>query len=288
MRVMNAIKGKARKFYNSYSRIFHKPYNSEEFTISLKKLGIGKGDSVFVRCAADTLKEKIGEMPPINLIVNDVLDLVGAEGTLLTLGFSKNRDEIINGKITFDTKKTQTENGIFAELIRRRKGAERSLHPIFSAIAYGKNAKKYCDSHHLSLYPFGEQSPYYKIIADGGKYLGIGVGFEGFSLAHTLDDYYKEQFIHKLFQEEPVSLAVLNKNDRINVKTFIRKTGDALKKEVPTNNPSGYFKLLQPVKYEKRQDRSGINLFLMDMKSFFESAVKLYDSKKITWWNAKI
>lgn len=288
---MTIIKDKLKQTVNVISDLYkhfrYAEFNEEDFRNGLINVGIEKGDSLYLMCSSNNIKRKSGRTPPLNLIVNEILQLIGSEGTIMVLSFPLERESIIKGESEFHWKKSMSSNGMVAELIRRKKGSERSLNPIYSAVAYGKNAVELCKDHHKSAYPFGELSPYRKIINQGGKYLGIGVGFEAFTLVHVVDDYYKSNFKHALYQDVK-EFKINAKDEELVMKSYFRKTGKALNEALPNPNGGEYFRKLQPLDYKEIVVRSGIKLFALDLNSFFKSAIEKYDKKKLTWWNTDV
>ncbi|MEN6461511.1 MAG: AAC(3) family N-acetyltransferase [Syntrophomonas sp.] len=263
------------------SRLYSE-YDSEEFKKGLESIGIEPGDSVFVMLSVDKVLLSTGHRIPVNVLLNDLIEYLTDEGTLMVLGFSVNRANIINGEKIFDLKKTATQSGILAEILRRKKGTSRSIHPFLSAIAYGKNADKYCNSHQESPYPFDKTSPYYRIMENGGKYLGIGVGFEAFTPCHMIDDYYKQDFKHNIYYDAPQLFTIIDYSGNYKqVECFVRNENT-----YPSlYDPHYYFKLLDVPHVNLTLPNSGISLFSFEMKTFFKAAINLYDRKKITVWD---
>ena len=267
------------RVYFSVKRHIYTSYSSEDFTSALHSLGIAQGDSLFVMCSADRVYKKTGKQLPVHLVLKDLLEVLGEEGTLMVLGFSAERQKIISGERIFDVKKTPTQCGMFAELVRRKPGTVRSLQPIFSALVYGKKAEAYCASHHLSPYPFGEHSPYYLLTQDGGKYLGIGVGVEAFTPGHMIDDYYKHSYKHAMYVDTPREFQTVGyQNEHVVLRSFIRRTIEGF----PA--PRHHFKLLN-ISSSHCTTRSGIYLFSMNMNEYLQAGIKLYAQKKITIWS---
>ena len=281
--LMKNILGKIRgKLYYKIKRFYYSPYDGLSFKENLRDLGIYPGDSIFVMFSSDNIYKSTGYRVPVHNILTDIIEYLGSEGTIMTLAFSGKRQEIIDKKIIFDIKKTQTSNGIFSELLRRKKGSISSLHPIFSAVAYGKKAKEYCSTHQESPYPYDKESPYSKITRDNGKYLGISVGPEAFTPSHIIDDYYKENFKHKMYSEKPLSFQVIDSSGQIKyVESYVRKPF----KDLKNHNPLKYFFSLPKVRYKNLKMKSGIYLFAMDMMDYFQSGLKLYEQEKITQWS---
>ena len=275
-----------KKLYRAFyplKRKIYVPFDSTAFKVSLQKMGIQEGDSIFVMCSVNNIYRKTGYQLPVHIVLNELLEYLGPCGTITTLAFSADRQDIIDGVKIFSVRKTLTMNGMFPELLRRKTGAVRSLHPIFSAVSFGEKSNDYCNEHHLSPYPFGEQSPYRKITEDGGKYLGIGVGFEAFTPGHMVDDYYKNCFIHKMYEEKPrILLSVDQHGNKKKVETFVRRKHLCV--TATHRKTLNYFNQLQPIDHIDLGYENGIRLFSMNMNSFFKSAIRLYNDTGKTFW----
>ena len=282
------VKNVINRFLVRFNTFRYSQYDSDKMKDSLMKLGIQKGDSLFIMCSSDRMQKQTGRSQPVHLIINQIVDLLGKEGTVMALSFSSNRNKIVEGEQTFHWRRTPSADGVFSELIRRRKGSMRSLHPTYSAVAIGKRAEEYCKSHQDDIYPFGSKSPFRKIIEANGKYLGVQLDFNQFTLVHCVDDYYRDNFIHKLFEPEVKEFKVESKGGEEFVRTLVRKTGQELRDAIPNPNGEEYFRKLQPIDHSFVQDPSGIKLFLLDLNSFFKSAIENYDKSKLTWWNTDI
>lgn len=257
-------------------------YCSKNFVMGLEAIGIQPGDSLFLMCSQDRIYLKTGKIIPVPALINDLIQYLGEEGTLMTLCFPVNRDKILKKTKVFNVKKSATESGMLAEVLRRKKGSVRSLHPIFSAVSYGKKAHQFSSKHHQSPYPFGPMSPYYQVMADGGKYLGIGVGFEAFTPCHMIEDHFQDVFKHKIYYDQPEQFAVILPDGREQiVSTYIRN---------PSTFPKGgydpiyYFKSLK-ISNAQTETQSGIKLFTFKIQDFFDTAVHIYKAKQITVWD---
>lgn len=257
-------------------------YNSSDFLKSLERIGINPGDSLFLMYSQDQIYLKTGKLVPIKSLLKDLITYLGEESTLMTLCFPIDRDQISEKTKVFNIKKTATESGMMAEILRRKKGSVRSLNPIFSTISYGQKAQLFSGNHHQSPYPFGPLSPYYQIMGDGAKYLGIGVGFEAFTPCHMIEDHFKDEFKHKIYYEDPEEFTVkLSDGCEQLVSTYMRN---------PATFPKGgydpiyYFSLLD-ISNSQAFTQSGIKLFTFKMQDFFDAAVNIYTAKEITVWD---
>jgi aminoglycoside N3'-acetyltransferase len=259
-------------------------YSSEDFINSLKRVGICSGDSVFLMYSQDKIYSQTGKIIPLKSLLNDLICYLGENGTLMTLCFPIDRSEILTKKKVFNVKKTATESGILAEILRRKQGSQRSFNPIFSAISYGKKSKLFSSCHHQSPYPFDSQSPYYKIMIDGGKYLGIGVGFEAFTPCHMIEDHFKDKFRYKMYLDTPEKFTITLPDGSPKYVNSYTRSSDPLTSPMGGFNPLHYFDILN-IESHKTLTRSGIKLFTFKIQDFFNAAVNIYELKSVTVWD---
>jgi aminoglycoside N3'-acetyltransferase len=256
-------------------------YQSEEFIESLGQIGILPGDNLFIMHSQDKIYINSGRVISPSVVLKDLLCYLGRDSTIMMLCFSPKREQIISGEEVFDVRKTATDSGMLSEMLRRKKGSHRSLHPIFSAVAYGPSAQELCSYHHLSPYPFDETSPYYKLMKSGAKYLGLGVGFEAFTPCHMIEDYYKSSFKHRIYLEKTQEFSFVNQDgERQYGNFFVRDL-----ENFPVDyDPHRYFSMTN-VMSRKIVTSSGIRLCSFKIEDFFLSAIELYDKTKVTVWD---
>jgi aminoglycoside 3-N-acetyltransferase len=128
---------------------------------------------------------KGGFMATAKLLVDDLLEVVGAAGTLLMptnpayenddLGLSQaERRELV---VCYDPARTQCAVGMANELFRRRPGVLRSLHPYNPLAASGPLAEElFRDNLNLrEPLPHGADSAYYRFCRHNGLVISVGV-----------------------------------------------------------------------------------------------------------------
>lgn len=174
-------------------------YSITELKNNLYSLGINKGDTLFIR--AD-----LGKIGKINTkkkedYLNFILDVIGPEGTLVGLAFTKSFFIKKNKDLIFD-KNSKSYTGSFANLMLRHPNAVRSTHPTNSFVAIGKNAKHITCDHDESS---GAYDPIKKIIELDAKMLLIGCtknspGFTTVHLAEVELNLHKRIIFPKLNQ----------------------------------------------------------------------------------------
>lgn len=272
---------KLRKWYYYGLYLYYKPISEEEFRYVLEvKLGVKKGMTVFVHSSVD--KMQLGF--PIYRVLELLMEAVGPEGTLLFPCWQYNgrAEDYLNRypEKVFDVKKTPTAMGLLPEIARRHKLAHRSLHPTSSIVALGKHAHELVAEHHLSVYPCGELSPYYKMMDYNSKIIGLGEKYGTLSFVHCVEDVLKESFPIKTLGDHPRKLSVKDKNGyNLEVETLLphiniqnRDIEGYIKKHIYNSN------MLASLKFK------GSNFFSADPVALFQRMKELA-LRKITIYN---
>lgn len=147
----------------------------------LKKLfnfhGINLGDYICIHSditsfgIPSSLKEQI-KLKGINFLLDSYIDtfkaVVGEEGLIVmpTFTYSACKDEI------YDIQESKSTVGVLTEYFRKQKDVYRSLHPIFSYAAWGKNSKDFLKLD--SFDSFGTKSFFQKLYDYNVIYLLFG------------------------------------------------------------------------------------------------------------------
>ncbi len=259
-----------RKFYYSFNRIIYPKLTEEKFTqILTSESGLKKGSIVFIHSALD--KMNLGF--PFYRVLNIILDVVGKEGTVLFPCWHFNyraEDYLRNPDNIFDVRKSPTVMGILPELARRHKDAHRSLHPTNSVVAIGKLAEELVKEHHLSIYPSGEKSPFYKIIQHGGIVIGLGEKTVSLSFVHCVEDILKDKFPVETLMKEVFEAKVRDYGGNlINIKTLAPHVN------ITHRDTPGFVK--KYISHESCREFTihGTNYFTVDAKEMFEEMTRM-------------
>jgi len=119
--------------------------------------------------------------PGPEIVVETLLDRLGPEGTLVAPAFTYS---YFNGA-TYDPNASPSTVGVLGDLVRMAPGAVRSLDPNFSMAAIGAQARRLMARE--SLYSFGPESIYQKLMDADLWLLLIGVDFTAVSLFMHLE-----------------------------------------------------------------------------------------------------
>ena len=92
----------------------------------------------------------------------------------------------------FDVRTAPNAMGTVSSYYGRQDVSRRSLSPTHSVIALGARSGYYTGEHHLSETPFTEKSPYYRIMAEGGKILMLGASLKNLTFNHVVEDMIGE------------------------------------------------------------------------------------------------
>src|SRR4030042_5188598 len=157
-----------------------------------ERLHLRAGSVVFIHSSTDSMNLGF----PLVRVLPILQETVVEEGPLLfpCYHIRGRAEEYLRRGDVFDVANTGTVMGILPELARRQKGAFRSLHPTNSVVAIGKHAQVLTKTHPESIYPCGEQSPYYKIVHYDGIVIGLGVDTRSLSLPHCIEDIWQDRF----------------------------------------------------------------------------------------------
>lgn len=187
----------------------------EQLINNLKALGLTKGDVVFVRADLGSVGRTEERLKDI--IIDVFFDVLGEEGTLVSLSFTKQFPIFkVNKDYVFD-KKTKSTSGAFPNIMLEHPSSFRSSHPTSSIVAIGKKAEYLTFEHDeksLCYYPMK------KLVELDAKMMLIGCveSNPGFTTVHLVQQELgltKRNILCGL-------VAVKYKKDN-QVKTFVRK-----------------------------------------------------------------
>lgn len=249
------------------ARVARLPLLSErDFTdILAGELRLTDGDTVFVHSSIDRLNLDF----PFYRILSLLRGVIGQRGTVLFPTYPNHRIssyEYLRQEKVFDVRRTPSYIGLLTEFARRQPGAWRSLHPTKSVCAIGPLAKEMTGAHQHSPYPYDTCSPYYKLIENHAKIVGLGVWTSNLSFVYCTDDALKEHAPVRTYHPEIFAARCLNYTGETEVvETYVH---DARK--VDTHDVPRYMK-------QHIADEICSDLSLNGMKFFRADAAKLFN-----------
>lgn len=157
-----------------------------DFVSSLKKVGVRKGDVVFVHSDISVFGKLAVMDADILLLalVDSIKESVGESGTVImpTFCYSFGNNEV------FDVLKTKSKVGVLTEFFRKQPCTVRTIQPIYSVAIWGKRKK---ELFYISKDSFDDNSIFGKLHKLNGKYLMLGSSFaSSFTFLHFIEQSF--------------------------------------------------------------------------------------------------
>ena len=156
--------------------------SAQAFDTLLDRLGVIQGEVVYL--GLDMGKLPLPHWPAelnrnaiqarnerwCEFVLERVMGKLGPEGTLLVGAFSYSCSDPAN---PFSVEETPSEIGPFTNWVRRKLGAVRSVHPVFSVAGLGKHAASILEDTGGSA--FGPNSPFGRLAAKKTRFVNLGL-----------------------------------------------------------------------------------------------------------------
>jgi len=210
------------------------PLTESDFKeILTNDLRLTSGDLVYVHSGMDGLNLSF----PFYRILFLIQEIIGPRGTVVFPTYPNHRissyEWLKQGNV-FDIRRTPSYTGILTEFARRQRKAVRSLHPTKSVCAIGPAAADLTATHELSPCPYDANSPYYKLIAGGGKIVGLGATTNYISFGYCVDDAFKENFPVRVYHRELFAAPCINYDgEQVLVQTFAHDMNTTVHPDMP-------------------------------------------------------
>lgn len=201
--------------------------------ILVSDLRLVSGDLVYVHSGMDGLNLGF----PFYRILFLIQEIIGSGGTVVFPTYPNHRissyEWLKQGNV-FDIRRTPSYTGILTEFARRQRKAIRSLHPTKSVCAIGPAARDLTAMHHLSPYPYDTNSPYYKLIAGGGKIVGLGATTNYISFGYCVDDAFKNRYPVRVYHDQIFAAPCINhEGERKTVNTYAHDMSTTIHPDMP-------------------------------------------------------
>src|ERR1700675_1846990 len=161
-------------------KIHRRPVAIAELRQQLIDLGVTPGRTLWVQSSWNEFYNV--PLRPSEMI--DLLrDLLGPGGTLAMPAFpiDPNPDKV------FLVDKAPVYTGLLCEVFRRSPDTRRSIHLSSSVCAVGPNADYLLKDHHLTVMPWGRETPFCRLGELDARILGIGAGFNFMTPLHAVE-----------------------------------------------------------------------------------------------------
>ena len=149
---------------------------------SLLKLGLKKKDTVLIFSSLASMGRLEGAEDKnsfCSIYYRAIQKVIGDDGTIVVPTYT---GQVGRFGVPFVLESTPSLTGIFAEYIREKKYSIRSIHPLNSISAIGKNKEFICSNNSTSA--FGWDSPFHRLHNLDTKILSLGLS-SAYAMANT-------------------------------------------------------------------------------------------------------
>lgn len=176
--------------------------NRTDIVKGLRKLGVKPGVSLMVHSSLSALGWVEGGA---HTVIKALMEVLGEKGTIMMPSFNHGAAFGKNGQGYYDQKETPTTNGIIPDTFWRLDDVYRSLNPTHPCAAWGKNAKRYIENHHLT-FTMGEDSPIGLLAREGGYQINLGTTHQTTTAKHVAETMKRVPCLGFWTEEYPVKL----------------------------------------------------------------------------------
>lgn len=164
-------------------------------------------------------------------VIGALTDGLTDEGLLLMPSFNHFAPFRPDGPGYFDPCETPTSNGVIPETFRKMPGVWRSLNPTHPYAAWGRDARRYTEAHHLTL-TMGPDSPLGLLGREEGFCLFLGTDYHSNTYKHVVEMTTGAPCLGRRTVELPVHLP---DGREVGLRTWAYRAG-----RCPITDPSHY------------------------------------------------
>jgi aminoglycoside N3'-acetyltransferase len=201
-------------------KIYRRPVAIADLRQGLIDLGVTPGRTLWVQSSWNEFYNV--PLRPSEMI--DMLrDLLGPAGTLAMPAFPIDQ----NPAKVFLVDRAPVYTGLLCEVFRRLPDVRRSIHLSSSVCAIGPEADFLVRDHHLTLLPWGPQSPFCRLAELDARMLGLGAGFAYMTPLHAAECllYDEVPFFRRVF-DGTIKYRWKRASGETGEHEFLRRIGD--------------------------------------------------------------
>ena len=188
--VREGIRGARRRYrsarYRIRERLSPTDLSVDDVAAALRECGLATGDACFMQAAMSAFGSF--EDGP-GTVVRALESVVGEEGLIAMPAYPLTGPAIehLASDPVFDVRSTPSRMGAISEAFRRAPGSLRSLHPTHSTCARGPGAEAIVAGHESAPAPFGEGTPFPRIVERDALQLFFGCGTGAITMYHSFE-----------------------------------------------------------------------------------------------------
>ena len=172
--------------YRLRERLSPTSLSQADVEAALRTSGLGEGDAVFLQAAMSAF----GSFEDGPVTVVDALQAVVGPGGLIAMpaySLTGPAIEHLAADPVFDVRTTPSRMGAISEELRRRPETLRSVHPTHSTSVRGPGAEEIVAGHETASTPFGEGTPFPRIVERDALQLFFGCGTGAITMYHSFE-----------------------------------------------------------------------------------------------------
>ena len=188
---------------------------------ALRECGLGEGDACFVQAAMSAFGAF--ENGP-DTVLEALRGVVGDEGLIAMPAYSLTGPAIehLAEDPLFDPHTTPSRMGAISEGFRLSPGTLRSIHPTHSTAVRGRGAEEIVAGHETAATPFGEGTPFPRIVERDALQLFFGCGTGAITMYHSFECTRVPPFPLDVFANRRFNARCLDRDgNEITVETLV-------------------------------------------------------------------
>ena len=188
---------------------------------ALEACGLRAGDACFMQAAMSAFGSF--ENGP-GTVIEALEGIVGESGLIAMPAFPLTGPAIdhLGKDPVFDVRTTPSRMGTISEGFRRRPGTRRSIHPTHSIAARGPGAEQVVAGHEHAETPFGEGTPFVRIIERDALQLFFGCGTGVITMYHSFECTREPPFPLDVFSERRLDARCVGwQGEELSVSTLV-------------------------------------------------------------------
>ena len=196
-----ARKGYRSARFRTRERLRPVRVDQEAIEEALRALGIGPGQDVWVQTQMSSFGTVVGGP---EAVISALRAVVGPEALVAMPAFpvAGLSIEYLQENPVFDYHRTPSRMGAITERFRGLPEARRSLHPTHSITAQGPGAEELLAGHERARTPFGEGTPFLRLIERDAWQVFFGTSTRPMTMYHAFECTREPPFPYEVFLPE--------------------------------------------------------------------------------------
>lgn len=198
---LKQLRHRARAAYISR---FHS-FTPADFRDGLCGLGVQTGD---ILCVHSSFDQFLGFRGNVGDAIQALQDCVGPEGGLImpTQPFTSSAVDYVRTYPITDLARAPSLMGLMTEILRRTRGAIRSINPTHPVAAWGDKGVRLVGNDWEARTPCGQGTAYHRLLEFDGQILMLGTGLQPMTFYHCVEELIEPLMPFSPFTAEEFSL----------------------------------------------------------------------------------